>query len=154
MNIGRHTTNREATQIELKKIRVEVNNGDMNQQVKNKLLDMLDTNIEGLTHVDWDDFCIKDTSIDLVYDYIITGFEMIQGALEAIDEDEHVNEWRCPFSNRVMHKSMKLNELKKGLVFAQKKIFESLGHLVPLPAQTLMEKIDDFKYEDFKFRVK
>jgi len=154
VNTGRHTTNREAKQIELKKIRVEVNNGDMNQQVKKKLLDMLDTNIEGLAPVDYDDFCIKHTTKDLVFDYIIKSFEELQGALETIEDDNHVNEWRCPFSNRIMHKSMKLNELKKGLVFAQKKIFESLGLIVAFPSQALTQEIEDFDYDDFKFRVK
>lgn len=152
MKDGNRNTNREAKRIELMKIRNAVIGAQgMNLHSRKKLEEWLDTSINGLEHVEYGDLCIKDTNVDLVVDYLVQAFEMIQGAIESIDDDDFANEWRCPFSNRIMHKSLKLNELRKSIIFAQKKLYESLGHVVTFPASYLTEEIEEFGESDFKF---
>lgn len=126
----------------------------MNNHARKTLTNWLDTSINGLEHVDYDDLGIKETSLDLIVDYLVRAFEEIQGAIETIDDDEYINEWRCDFSNRIMHKSLKLNELKKAIIFTQRKLYDSLGHVVTYPAGYLTQEIEDFDELDFKFKFR
>ena len=56
-------------------------------------------------------------------------FIELQEGLEAIDEDLWTNEWRCDFSNRMMHKSKPLQDTRRCLIQAQKQIFKLLDTL-------------------------
>lgn len=132
---------------------IVVENGELNASIVVKqLLKMLDKNIAGLEHVNYDDLSITEESSNSILDHLLNAFEEIQGALEVIDIDENENTWRCPFSNRIMHKSIKLNNLRQSMIFTQKKVYESLNHIVIFPASYLTEKLEDFYESDFKFK--
>lgn len=149
--------NRELKIIELKALRTEIENGSMNIQAKKSLVKMLSTNINGLHPIHFTDSGLHPDNESVLLEHVVEAFANLQGALEIIDHDDFDNEWRCEFSNRIMHKSLRLKGIKKTLVHIQKKTYDLLNMLVMYkpdsPMDILREELEDFTEDDLYFRI-
>ncbi len=137
--------------LDLKKDRLSAEN-------KEKLSQMLLTNARNLEFVDQDTFgSIGTETLDTVLECLIDAFYQYQDAIEILKKDIFKNEWRCGFSNRVMHKSMKVRNLERGMIKNQEHTYKSIGMLTSKPFAYIVEQ--DFiigkklKLEDFNFFI-
>ena len=120
---------------------------------KRKLKRMLNISAENLIDCQ-SKWMIGEHTKSSLKDFISEAFFYLQDAINSIEDDEWDNEWRCDFSNRIMHKSLPLQSFKKNLINSQRTIYNLLGALVDKPFDFLVEyNTDGFDISDMKFRI-
>ena len=117
------------------------------------LISMLKRSAQNLMEVN-DKWMIQEDSKDIVKNCISDSFFALQDALDSISSDPWENEWRCDFSNRVMHKSLPLQSLKKDMIKAQRMVYNVLKNMVDNPFDWLVEFSEgDLSISDMNFHV-
>jgi len=125
---------------------------------KEQLSQMLLTNARNLEFVDQDTFgSIRTETLDAVLECLVDAFYQYQDAIEILKKDIFENEWRCGFSNRVMHKSMKVRNLQRSMIKNQEHTYKSIGMLISKPFSFIVEQDliigKKLKLEDFNFFI-
>lgn len=125
---------------------------------KVKLQEMILTNARNLEFVDQNTFgSIGKDTLDVVLECLIDVFYQYQDAIDAIKNDIFKNEWRCGFSNRVMHKSMKLRNLEKSMIKNQEHTYKAIGMLTIKPFSYIVQQDyiigKKLRLEDFHFYI-
>ena len=125
----------------------------MSEEDRIELVTMLERSSQNLTETK-DKWMIGENTKTLIKDYISEGFFCLQDAINSIDEDAWDNEWRCDFSNRMMHKSLQLQSFKKNLINAQRTVYNLLNSLVEKPFDYLVDYSEHgFDISEMKFRI-
>lgn len=148
-------SNRERKAEELEDLAEGLRAEDLNDEETNRLINMLESNVEGMRPVDKYSFMISQKSLDTVIKSAFESFELLQEAIECIDKDNFRNEWYCQFSNRKNHKSLKLKSLKSSLIYAQKSAFNALDFVLNKKGYSyvLTKMPNNFNDNNFYFRV-
>ncbi len=138
---------------ELSKYAEGLDNDDLDREDQERLIHMLRLSAENLIDIN-DQWMIKASSLQTMLTALTESFFYLQDALEVIDDDPFVNEWRCSFSNRLMHKSMKLQSFKKQVIHIQKNVYNILFNLVENPFEHIVEASEnEMGLVDFKFYI-
>jgi len=125
---------------------------------KEKLSKMILDNARNLEFLDQETFgSTSKETLDTVLECLVDAFYQYQDAIEMLKKDMFENEWRCNFSNRIMHKSMKVRNLQRSMIKNQEHTYKSIGMLMSKPFAYIVEQ--DFiigkklKLEDFNFFI-
>lgn len=128
---------------------LEKNSIDMRDS--ERLIGMLKKSAQNLMDVN-NKWMIKEETKNSLRECVTETFFCLQDAINTIDDDPWDNEWRCDFSNRIMHKSLPLQSFKKQLINVQRLTYNVLGHLVDNGIEHLDgESSDGFDINDFHF---
>lgn len=137
----------------LRRVRDALVADDLDQATETLLLNMLNENIEGLKELDNHKLYLEPETIEQINKSLAEAFSHIQDAIEGMEEDSFENKWRCKFSNRVMHRSMKQQKLERMLVDTQRSVYNILNFTTENNATDhLLDNVEDFYETDFKFR--
>lgn len=148
-------SNRERKSRELQDILLGLQNEDLTENEQAKLESWLEKSIEGLKEMpDVDVYPLDRDTIEGIKESAVVSFSELQNCIEYIDEG-YDNEWKCNFSNRIMHKSKKLQDLKKQMIYAQKAVFQAINQLTDGRAYSfVLNEVENFSEYDFKFWVR
>ena len=139
---------------ELEGLVLDLESNSMKLSEQKRLIAMLNRSADNLTET-WDEWMIEEKTLIEITDSLTETFFHLQDIFELIDEDKFENEWRCDFSNRLMHKSMRLQNFKKQLIQTQKTIYNALGELVDDSFLYIVDKSNGtMDLKDFNFYVK
>lgn len=117
------------------------------------LITMLKKSAQNLMDVK-DKWMIGDNTKSVLKDCTTDAFFCLQDAINSIEEDPWDNEWRCDFSNRMMHKSLPLQSFRKDLINVQRMVYNLLKNLVNNPYEHLVEFSEgDFEIRDMNFHI-
>jgi len=144
---------RERKSEELRGFALSLENDTLDTVDEGRLISMLNKSAENLVDVN-DDWMIENETLSEITRTITESFYFMQDALEVMDRDNFENEWRCDFSNRLMHKSMKLQSFKKKLIQVQKSVYNLLSDVVDNSFQHLIQEADGaMDITDFYFYI-
>lgn len=138
----------------------EVQANDISTENLSILEQWLKKNVEGMKEIDQNSILLFKENKDEVIENALDAFQSLQKAIETMDTDSHSNEWRCQFSNRVMHKSKKTADIKRRLVQSQKEIFSAIDLLCGSAKDRILntgENSNDWildSIEEFNFYVR
>lgn len=154
--IGNHKgkSYRELKSEELESIALDLESNSMSLDEQEDLIRMLKRSAMNLIETD-NKWMLKEKTLNEMTESLTEAFFHLQDVLELIDEDGFKNEWRCDFSNRIMHKSMRLQNFRKTLIQVQKSLYNLLGELVDDSFLYIVEKSErEMDLKDFRFYVK
>lgn len=143
----------------LKELLEEVVADDISTDNLSLLEDWLRNNVEGLNPIDQSKILLFKENKEEVIELALDAFENLQKAIEIMDTDSHANEWRCQFSNRVMHKSKKTADIKRKLIQSQKEVFSAIDFLTGSARDRIVNTGENDHWilnsmEEFNFYVK
>lgn len=131
--------------------KLEDNSLSMNEQ--SKLIDMLNKSAQNLMDIQ-DNWMIEDKTKETLKECIMDAFFCLQEGIGCMKDDPWQNEWRCDFSNRIMHKSLPLQQFRKDLIHAQRTTYNVLRNIVDNPFEYLVESSPEgFGIEDMNFHI-
>jgi len=151
---GKYNSYRQEKSNLLKGFAIDLENNTLPVSEQKRLIAMLNKSAQNLMETN-DQWMLEDNTLKEITESLTETFFLFQDVFDCIDADDFDNEWRCDFSNRIMHKSMKLQNFKKHLIQIQKSIYHSMGDLVGMdPLKYLTDKTNgELELRDFRFYV-